>query len=282
MQKAIKLLGTAITRRLTKKEYVVVRDYLLVTLIYQNASRPGPLENALVSKTTRHEGPVEIVMDDRLHRYMQLFISHVRAFFADKSDDHIFVKEDGKAFNHGTIGRRVSEVFKREGIRSDVNVTATRLRKFFSRVAQKLSPMKKRAINKHMKHRETTADRNYLVALEAERSANAHKIMQDVMMGNLAGRDPHGSEPRSDAEEDDAIPPSPNVAESVLRPIPAGQERDSGMGAPSMAPALSTDEQVVASRVFKPFISGGTAPTRDQTREQRTVSSTTASAMWPT
>ena len=40
-------------------------------------------------------------------------------------------------------------------IRPDVNVTATRVRKFFSSAAQKLDPVDKRLINKHMKHRET-------------------------------------------------------------------------------------------------------------------------------
>ena len=100
VQWAIKLLGEAInTRPLTKKEFVAVRDYLLVTLIYQNGSRPGALENALVSrfekatwvpatkswplivddhKTTRHEGPAEIVFDDQMHRYLRIFISQTR------------------------------------------------------------------------------------------------------------------------------------------------------------------------------------------------------------
>ena len=90
----------------------------------------------------------------------------------------------------------------------------------------------------------------------------------------IAAREPQGSEPESDAEEVDQVPPSPNVVGSVLRPTRAGQDRyagldrDSGLGAPSTAPALSTDEQVVASRVFKPFINKGTPSTRDETRQQ--------------
>ena len=64
-----------------------MRDYLLVTALYENGSRPGPLENTKLDrfeqaefvesktrwaivvdehKTTRHQGPAEIIMDQRL------------------------------------------------------------------------------------------------------------------------------------------------------------------------------------------------------------------------
>lgn len=44
---AIKLLGEGINFwPLTKNEFTTVRDYLLVTALYENGSRPGPLENA--------------------------------------------------------------------------------------------------------------------------------------------------------------------------------------------------------------------------------------------
>ena len=181
----------------------------------------------------------------------------MRPAFAAKNEDHLFVKDDGFVFVHGTIGRRVSAVLRHEGIRPDVNVTATRVRKFFSSAAQKMDPVQKRLINKHMKHRETTADRNYLIANEAERSASAHKLMQDVMMGSLAGRDQQASDLSSDEEkgqEGDVIPPTPTRNPSVagsIRTATAGHERYAGhdlvtgLGAPSTATPLSTDEQVV-------------------------------------
>ena len=97
VQRAIKQLGEAINSKLMK-EIVAVRDYLLVTLIYENGSRPGAfrtrwsrvlrrqpgspqLRAGLIvddHKTTRHEGPAEIVFDERMHRYLRVFISHVR------------------------------------------------------------------------------------------------------------------------------------------------------------------------------------------------------------
>lgn len=48
---AVKLIGMASERKtLTQTEFLVVRDYLLVTTLYENASRPGPLENALLQR----------------------------------------------------------------------------------------------------------------------------------------------------------------------------------------------------------------------------------------
>ena len=48
-KKAVKLIGSTLEHHvLTKQEFTIVRDYLLVTMLYENGSRPGPLENAKV------------------------------------------------------------------------------------------------------------------------------------------------------------------------------------------------------------------------------------------
>lgn len=48
---AVKLLGLAAEKKqLTFAEFTIVRDYLIVTTMYENGSRPGPVENALVSR----------------------------------------------------------------------------------------------------------------------------------------------------------------------------------------------------------------------------------------
>ena len=48
---AVKLLGLAAEKKqLTFAEFTTVCDYLVVTTMYENGSRPGPVENALVSR----------------------------------------------------------------------------------------------------------------------------------------------------------------------------------------------------------------------------------------
>ena len=154
-----------------------VRDYLLVATLYENASRPGPLETAKVDrfhravyteltqkwsllvdehKTTRHQGPAELIMDNRLYGYVKLHVEYIRPKFVAPGVEEVFVKEDGHAFRKGTIGRRVRETFQAAGVRLDIRVSATTIRKLYSSAAQELSPKKKRLINAHMKHKEST------------------------------------------------------------------------------------------------------------------------------
>ena len=88
---AIKLLGKSVEHHVpTRNEFPNVHDYLLVTMMFKNCSRPGPLETAKVSrfekatyssatdrwtilvdehKTTRHQGPAELTVDNRLYGY---------------------------------------------------------------------------------------------------------------------------------------------------------------------------------------------------------------------
>ena len=79
------------------------------------ASRPGPLENALVQrfdqavslratkmwtllvdhhKTTNHQGPA----DKTLHRWMSIYTSNIRPHFDQEEEDHSFVKDDGQCY----------------------------------------------------------------------------------------------------------------------------------------------------------------------------------------
>ena len=204
-KKAIKLLGEAINYRLlTKNEFVSVRDYLLVTTLCENASRPGPLETAKVErfhravytestqkwallvdehKTTRHQGPAELVMDNHLYGYIKLYVEYIRPQFVAPGVQELFIKDDGKPFRKGTIGRRVRETFQAAGVRLDIRVSATSIRKMYSSAAKELSPKKKRLINDHMKHSASTADSSYVIKVNAERSGRAHQLMKNIISG---------------------------------------------------------------------------------------------------
>jgi len=154
-------------------------------MLVENGSRSGPLENAKVKrfeqatftksknrwtlvvdehKTTRHQGPAELVMDSRLYGYIKIYVSYIRPAFVDSAAEEApFIRDDGKQFEKGTIGRRVEATFRKAGVRGDIRVTCTRVRKTFSGAAFQLDPEKKRAVNSHMKQQQKTADRNYVV-----------------------------------------------------------------------------------------------------------------------
>lgn len=77
-------------------EFATVDNYLLVTVLIENGSRPGPLETAKVSrferatfveseekytilvdehKTTHHQGPAELTVDKRIYSYLKIFVN---------------------------------------------------------------------------------------------------------------------------------------------------------------------------------------------------------------
>ena len=204
-KKAVKLLADAISlRNLTKEEFVTVRDFLMVTTLYENGSHPGPIENAKVDrfeqavytaskkrwtvlvdehKTTHHQGPAELAVDEQLYGYIKLYVQHIRSHFVKPGVDYLFIKDDGFGFRKGTIGRRVTNSFKAAGVRKDVRVSATNIRKLYSSSAQQMSPKKKRLINAHMKHKESTADTNYVIKVNTDRSTKAHELMRHVIAG---------------------------------------------------------------------------------------------------
>ena len=61
-----------------------------------------------------------------------------------------------------------------------MTVTATKIRKFFSLSAAEMSPTKKRAINAHMKHKESTADSNYMLKVNTDKASAAHVLICNI------------------------------------------------------------------------------------------------------
>lgn len=98
---AVRLIGELSDgfRSLSKNEVVQVRDYLMVTTLFENAARPGPLENCLLDrfrratyvkdndqyivivdehKTTKHQGPAELVLNAQLYRMVKVYADVIR------------------------------------------------------------------------------------------------------------------------------------------------------------------------------------------------------------
>lgn len=178
-------------------EFTLVRDYLICRLIIENGSRPGPFENMRVDrfenavqnpdngdymivvdeqKTSRHHGPAEISMDKSMYSYMKIYNENIRPSFC-KNQEYLFTTDEGRRFEKGTIGKRLSMYFKTAGIRKDISVCATRVRKYHATRAFRMSPTKKRLVNRHMKHSERTADTNYALSMQVKNSSEARRQM---------------------------------------------------------------------------------------------------------
>ena len=304
---AVKLIGLAAEKKpLTPSEFLTVRDYLLMTTLYENGSRPGPLENALLShfkqatysasndrytilvdkhKTTRHHGPAELTVTSRIYSYLQIYVLYVRPQFAAAGEDALFVKEDGYAFRHGTIGKRVTQFFQQAGIRKDVRVTATNIRKMITDKAYELSPTKKRLIHGHMKHQERTADSNYVIQVNAERAVKAHELVHNIIqdpstskpaepspavgqeeddnddkpLGTVFGKQP------SNEDDDDDLPLAVALRKQRTKALESSDESDEKSARVSVA-SLGDEYKSVLMTVFHNEISTGRLLTMNEVR----------------
>lgn len=113
------------------------------------------------------------------------------------------------------VGRRVSETFQTAGIREDMHVSATNTGKLYSSAARELSPAKKRLINAHMKHKESTADSNYVIKVNAEKSSKAHDLMRSIITGK-----------QLDDLNNDVWKPKENIGKEVPNPETEDEEAD--------------------------------------------------------
>lgn len=74
-------------------------------------------------------------MDNRFYGYMKIYVSYIRFVFVDSVVGEVFfIKDDGKKFEKGIIGRRVEVIFRKVGVRGDIRVIFIRVRKIFSGV----------------------------------------------------------------------------------------------------------------------------------------------------
>ena len=277
-QLAVKLLGLAQKgKSFTQTEFWAVRDYLPVTTLYENASRPCPLENCLISrfqqatysdstkrytilvdkhKTTRHQGPAELTVTSRIYSHLQIYVLKVRPQFADPREDVLFVKVDGLAF---PIGKRITQYFSQTGICKDVHITSTNIRKMVSNKVYEMSPTKKRLIHHHMKHQERTAESNYIIKLNADRASRAHVLVHDIIKESGASRPKEQalSSHSTTSDKDDVMPLG-----IVLACAPAAtssQQRET----PS---TLSDEHKSVLLTIFQQEISTGKLLTMQEVR----------------
>ena len=167
-KQAISLLLKASTVKLTESEFLVVRDFLIARLGLENGQRPGPLETARVRDferlemkgdkfvmfVSRHKqsksGPAPLTMSANLKSNLEVYMKSVRPVFADENEEAMFVLNSGKAFPPGTIGKRITEWWRKATGKS--NMTSTRLRKMHSSGLHKADPVDKRSVHRLMCH----------------------------------------------------------------------------------------------------------------------------------
>lgn len=191
VKEVVKILGKVVEYYVfLRNKFIIVRDYLLVTIFIENGFCFGFLENVKMKrfrqviyiengrwiifvdeyKIIRYYGFVEFIVDDRFYGYLKIYVDYIRFVFVDfVKEEVLFIKDDGKQFNKGIIGRRVLVLFQRVGIRKDIRVSVINIRKMYFDEVVEMSLIKKRVINIYMKYMLRIVDRYYVFKVNVKR-----------------------------------------------------------------------------------------------------------------
>ena len=146
-----------------------------------NATRPGPLNNAkvsdyekaevsegkrvmLISKHKRaKDDPAILGMKQDLQELMEIYVKKIRPQWALQGKDHLFVTVEGKPFPEGTIGRRVSAFFEKAQLHLGKKLAHVNVRKFVTtKTKEKGTQQEAEIVQRIMAHSAKTTDRAYV------------------------------------------------------------------------------------------------------------------------
>ena len=191
------------------------RDYLIARLAVSCGTRPKALETAtlehfkharrdvnypdcyvmLVPKHKRQmDGPAIVTMDERLHGFIDTYIREIRpAVVASPEETHLFLKIDGEPFEQGTIGNRVSELWRKSGVRKGARVTCTDFRKAIVTMVEEANKEERRKtgreciadndLRKLLAHSQKTAAIWYMREDLTSLGARTHTTIQRIREG---------------------------------------------------------------------------------------------------
>ena len=236
---------------LSLRDYTLARDYLLCRLTLATGTRPGALNNVLLTdyETSRvsegnwiilvpkhkrtKEGPAMLGMDAAMQEDMATYVTKIRPAFTNPGVPQLFVKDDGDAFPEGTIGKRVTAFFQKSGVTSN-RVGHTHLRKFIATQTHEQGTQDEgHTVERVMSHGATTKQRCYVRADLTTTASKAMNIIERVTGGSSVPTTSQQPSPKPSKEK----PLTASVEIPLLAPS-------------SAAKPLTEDQKLAISTVF--------------------------------
>ena len=187
---------------ITRKEYCSMRDYLISTLIMDNASRSGAIANMTlreyrqvsVSKDDGHlinvkkhktgyKGPAILTMDNNIFKQLKIYVENVRNKLNGVNmhpDETVFVSWAGKRMDSSMVTGRLSS-FWSQALEKEVNLNTTLVRKFASTtVCENMSGLQADAANL-MCHSKKTQQISYHLVDKQRKAFATSQLMKKAL-----------------------------------------------------------------------------------------------------
>ena len=187
-------------KNLSGKEFVDVRDFLLTKFSLDTGTRPGPLNNAtlleytsgkvqdeckvmLVAKHKRaKDGPAICPMLPDQYKFMEIYVRRIRPDFAKAEENALFIKQDGRGFLEGTIGRRLSRFIEKCGVNLGSRMAFVDMRKLITtEMLERCSPEERAILRRVLAHSEKTSRQWYARPDLTNTGIKAVHIIQRLM-----------------------------------------------------------------------------------------------------
>ena len=202
---------------LSKQDYVCVRDFLLSTLIMDNASRSGAVAGLRVQdvakatkegdtmvmtvldhKTLESSGPAVLGTSLVTFQYLDIFITKMRSRIVEitgSGSDSVFLSfVNGTPMSSSKVSDRLGS-FWRQAIGKHMN--ATLIRKSSVTAVHRGNPEKRGELATLMNHSVKTAENVYFIASKKKTSAKASSFLRGIM------RNPCDEKAESETEDMD-------------------------------------------------------------------------------
>ena len=193
------ILKASLGKPLNMYEFTLARDLIIFKFSIATGARPSALNNALLEdfKTAtsndgkrvilvpKHkrskDGPAMLGMNEELQLMMSVYVEFIRPQFAMPSETKLFIKNDGFAFNEGTIGKVLSRFLEKTKVFKK-RVSHTHIRKFIAtQTYQHASPQEVEHVEKAMCHGKDTRKKCYIRQDCTRTTAAAMDIIERVL-----------------------------------------------------------------------------------------------------
>lgn len=186
---------------LNQARYTLVRDYLIVQIMIDNANRAGVVSTMTIEefqranieddrhvvrvldhKTVDTHGPARVILTKHLYKYIDVFVKRMRCQLPcsqSEGKQTLFSTWSGKRMESNQMTKALSSIFKKAGIEGPVHHTLYRK----SAVSQCHAKHKEISANLAdlMAHREDTAAKYYRVFDKNKSSVKASQKLHGIM-----------------------------------------------------------------------------------------------------
>ena len=198
--------------------YCAVRGYLLMSLVFDNATRPGAISNIMLDECKRatnrdngyvirvikhkaaHKGPVNIACAPSLFREIRIYVKYLRNKIEGTStdpDDTVFVSQSGGAMDSSPIIMQMSYFWKR-ALKIDITgpsrISPTLVRKYTTSAVHQHVPEIKLSTANLLCHSSRVTESNYALYDKQKKAVNASNMVQDVQRSTFEEGDKTNTE----------------------------------------------------------------------------------------